>query len=103
MNKPKYPAELPYPIVETVLYGDLLIVRLEPPVGTIFNRNVFALTSDGHTKWQIEESPHGTVAEKPYVRISFDSTGSLVASNWIGIDYCVDPKDGRIRTKAFNK
>lgn len=93
----------PHPVGEVIGVDEFLIVRLEPPVGTIFNRNVFAVTKDGRPVWQIVESPHGTELDKPYVGIHRDRDGGLVAANWNGVDYLVDVATGGITTKAFNK
>lgn len=95
--------ELPYAVDEILECGNSLVIRVEPPVGSIFNRNVFAVTSQGDVLWQIAESPHGTQADKPYVGIAHDKDGGLVAANWNGVDYSVDMRCGAITTKAFNK
>ena len=94
---------LPYPVGEVVECRDAIVVRVEPPAGVIFNRNVFAFTAQGDLLWQIEESPHGTEKDKPYVGILVSQDGSLVVANWIGVDYLVNVKSGSITTKAFNK
>ena len=95
--------ELPYPVAEIVECSDSIIARVDPPPGEIFNRNVFAFTRQGDCIWQIQESPHGTEKDKPYVGISHGERGQLVAANWNGVDYFVDIDSGNITTKAFNK
>lgn len=95
--------DLPYSIGQVVKFNDIIIARLEPPAGVIFNRNVFAFTAQGDLLWQIEESPHGTEEDKPYVGIFLSQDGSLIAANWIGVDYLVNVQSGRITAKAFNK
>lgn len=93
--------DLPYPVGQVMKCNDAIIARLELPSGVIFNRNVFAFSAQGDLLWQIEESPHGTEKDKPYVGIS--QNGALVAANWIGVDYLVNIQNGRITVKAFNK
>lgn len=95
--------DLPYPVSEIIDFGDSIAVRVEPPVGVIFNRNVFAFSERGDPLWQIEESPHGTENDKPYVKIIRERDGGLVAYNWNGVDYLVDMANGAITTKAVSK
>ena len=95
--------ELTYPVVQILDWQDHVIARVESPVGEVFNRNVFSFTFQGDCVWQIEESPHGTEKDKPYVDIFLDEADVLVAANWNGVDYIVDGNTGGITTKAFNK
>lgn len=95
--------DLPYAVGDVVECNDSLFVRVDPPIGVVFNRNIFAVTRQGEILWQIAESPHGTEADKPYVGIFRDRDGCLVAANWNGVDYSVDLESGGITTKAFNK
>lgn len=95
--------ELPYIVGDVVGCGDLLVVRVESPIGVIFNRNIFAVTRKGKIIWQIAESPHGTEADKPYVGIFRDKDEGLVAANWNGIDYLVSLECGSIAVRSFNK
>lgn len=94
---------LPCPVVESLTCSDLFIVRVEPPVGAILNKNVFAYGSNGSLKWEIEESPHGTENDKPYVSIFISEDGKLSAGNWNGVDYLVDLSAGKVVASAFNK
>ena len=95
--------ELPYPSVQAIDLQGLIIVRVEPTFGEIYNRNVIALDGDGNFKWQIVESPHGTELDKPYTSISVTTDDRLIVGNWNGVDYAVDLGDGSISTKSFNK
>jgi hypothetical protein len=95
--------ELPHEICEVLRFQNLIVVRVDPPAGVVFNRNVIALTESGASAWQIEESPHGTEADKPYVAIRVETDGTLLASNWNGVDYVVDADSGRVTAKAFKK
>lgn len=95
--------EFPWPVAQVVEYHRLIVVRIEPPAGNIFNRNVFAFDDDGSIKWQIEESPHGGGIDKPYMNISISENGEVIASNWNGIDYIINLDDGSVKVKSFNK
>lgn len=94
---------LPHPVVDVKVLGETVVAKVESEPGDIFNRNVYAFSSDGELLWQIEESPHGAETDKPYVDIGVDNSGKLVAGNWNGVDYFVDIKTGKIATKDFKK
>jgi len=97
--------DLPYPVAvaEALAVGELVIVRVEPTIGEIFNTNVYGFKADSSCKWQIAESPHGTEADRPFTSISVSSDNQLVAGNWNGVDYLVDLMGGAITAVAFNK
>jgi hypothetical protein len=95
--------ELPHPIGKALKHQGLVIVMLEVPPTVVFNRNVLAFTEAAAPAWQIEESPHGTERDKPYVGISVGNDGALVASNWNGVDYRVNPESGKVTVRAFKK
>ena len=95
--------ELQWPIVQALKHHGLIIVRVEPPVGEIFNRNIFGLDADGEVVWQIEESPHGGGIDRPYMNILINENDELIASNWNGIDYIVSLDNGSVQVKTFNK
>jgi hypothetical protein len=94
---------LPHPVTEAKIYHDLIIVKVEPPPRTIFNRNIFGLSKNGEIRWQIQESPHGTQKDKPYIDVFITPSGALIAANWNGVSYSVDPDNGKITVDAFNK
>ncbi len=95
--------KLPYPAVQALDYQGLIVVRVDPEVGQIFNRNVFALDANGGVKWQITESPHGTEVDKPYTYITISEDNQLIAGNWNGVDYAVTLDDGSITPISFIK
>ncbi len=94
---------LPYPTAQALNFNELVVVRVEPDIGKIYNKNIFALDGDGKIKWQIAESPHGTEVDKPYTSIFITTENELLAGNWNGVDYIVSAEDGSISTKSFNK
>ncbi len=95
--------EFPYPVVQSLEFQGLILVRLDPALGVTFNRNIFALDANGEVKWQITESPHGTEADKPYTSISITEKSQLIVGNWNGVDYVVALNDGSIIPQSFNK
>jgi hypothetical protein len=115
MNKPTFcikngvlwiagaPFDLPFEAAEALMVDGQILVRVEPPVGTIFNRNILAYSDTGLLIWQIEECPHGTQSDKPYMAITKDRAGNIIAANWNGVDYLVNMENGAVATIAFNK
>lgn len=97
------PIDFPYPVDDVLVCGDLFLVRIAPPVGVVFNRNVFAVSSEGRMLWQIAERPHGTQGDSPYINIYFDGGGRLIAGNWNGVDYFVDLASGDVSVCQFSK
>lgn len=95
--------DLTHTVAQILECHDTIIVRSDPPAGMILNRNLFAFTTQGDLLWQIEESPHGTQKDKPYVGLIISQDGLLVAANWIGLDYTVNVQNGKVAAKAFNK
>lgn len=95
--------DLPYLVVDLVDCSGVILARVEPPAGVIFNRNIYAFSEMGDFCWQIEESPHGTQADKPYINVVCNTQGKIVAQNWNGVDYLVDASDGSILASAFDK
>jgi hypothetical protein len=66
------------------------------------NRNVSAFNEAGDLIWIIQEAPHGGEGQdKAYMFISIEN-GHLVAGNFIGVDYFVNPKDGTVAPKDKN-
>lgn len=96
------PIDLPHYADEALEYQNLIIIKIEPPSGIIYNRNVFGVSKDGKISWQIEESPHSTLSDKPYINI-FVQGDDLIAANWNGVSYCVNPSNGKITVSSFDK
>ncbi len=92
-----------FPIAEGVGVYDCVAVRLDVPAGQKFNRNVFLVERSGAVRWQIQESPHGTEDDKPFMNLLLANDGSLVVGNWNGIDYNIDLSSGIIKTRSFSK
>lgn len=95
--------DLPHPPEQAFVYHDCIVVRVDVPVDVILDRNVFGVACHGDILWQIEESPHGTEEDKPYMSIYLSEADRLVASNWNGVEYYVSPGDGKISVAAVPK
>ena len=97
------PISLPQPVREALHHNDRLLILVEPAPDVIFNRNIFALSMHGELLWQIEESPHGTEVDKPYMNLHCDKNGVVIAGNWNGLSYSVDLHNGTVSVAAFEK
>lgn len=93
---------LPYTVSKALSCLGLIIVKIDPPAGRFSNRNIFALSMNGEVCWQIQESPHSTQDDKPYVDISIDSSGALIADNWNGVSYLVNQINGNVTADRFD-
>ncbi|MGF6110198.1 hypothetical protein [Pseudomonas frederiksbergensis] len=97
------PIYLPYPVKEAFQHNNRLLILVEPAPDVIFNRNVFALSMHGELLWQIEESPHGTEVDNPYMNLYCDKDAAVIAGNWNGLSYLVDLHNGTVSVAAFEK
>ncbi|RMN52662.1 hypothetical protein SAMN05444506_11415 [Pseudomonas syringae] len=94
---------MPYPVNTFLQFGGKVLIRLEPSVGTIFNRNIFAVSMAGEVLWQIDESSHGTQADKPFMSLYRDENDQVVVGCWNGVTYAVDVENGNIRVIQFDR
>ena len=95
--------ELPHAVVQQLRLGSLIVLRVEPVPGQLFNRNVFSFDADARLVWQIAESPHGTEPDKPFMDLHVDEQGELFAGNWNGVVYRVDTETGALAVSGFDK
>ena len=90
-----------FPIRQVLELENMLIVRLEPDIGKIFNENVFCYDKEGKLIWQIEPI-HYFIPDSPYTSIHMEGD-RLFLYNWSGIEVEVCPKNGSILYKKFIK
>ncbi|MDU8501496.1 hypothetical protein RYB01_20235 [Pseudomonas syringae] len=88
---------LPYIVDTFLLFQGIALIRLESPPGEVFNRNISALSMAGEVLWQIEESPHGTQADKPFMSLHCDDNDRVIVGCWNGVTYAVNVENGNIR------
>ncbi len=82
-----------HPIKKTIRNGDTVVVLLDVPVGTVDNRNVIGLSTDGDRRWQIEPISNETTADQAYVNI-YQKDDAVWAVNPIGAECRLDLDDG---------
>jgi len=86
-----------YPIAQSLLFYDVLVVRLEIPFDTIYNENVFGIDLSGNIRWQISpcyaKTEDGAFGDLSAVR------GLVVVSNYRGLVVYLNPRTGEVRHK----
>lgn len=88
--------EFEYEILDRLVYQDLVVVLLSFPSHSDIRDNVVAFDMDGKKQWRID--PVSTEARKGslvYTAIR-ESEGKLIADNWNGASYEVDPDTGSV-------
>lgn len=83
-----------FPVTQELFFDDIAIVILYAPPKTIYNENVLAYGSDGEVVWQLLASKYGGTDDNPYVNIERLEPGFILATDWNGIQYRVNIKDG---------
>jgi len=99
----------PAQIEQKIELHGLYIVRIYPTDDELdvypqekLNRNVYAYNETGGLVWQIDEVPHGDKdSAKAYMNIWVEK-GDLIASNWVGLDYRVNLKNGSVDSYRKN-
>jgi hypothetical protein len=93
-------ATFPFPVADAINFKDVVVVRLEPPRGTIFDENVFGIEADGHTIWQIQpEYPPTQDASWGGLE---ERDGNAVVSNWESKICYIDPKTGKVVRRGMS-
>lgn len=90
-----------YPIGETLDFQDVIVIRLELPLGVVFNENVFGLSCDGEILWQISKQKH-IGEDSPYTQLSYQN-GKAGLYNWDASLYIVEPNTGEVIKERFLK
>ncbi|KPB85427.1 Uncharacterized protein AC504_2324 [Pseudomonas syringae pv. maculicola] len=57
----------------------------------------------GEVLWQIEESPHGAQADKPFMNLHCDDNAQVIVGCWNGVTYSVNVESGKIQVIQFDK
>ena len=89
--------KLDYPVLETLIYGDLVIVVVEPSPQEDLRANVFAFNSNGRKVWTIEPATTAEVeGSVVYTGVGESSDGKLLAHTWSEETYIVNPENGSV-------
>ncbi len=90
-----------YPIGEVLEFGEVIVVRLEVPVGTVYNENVFGVSCDGKVVWQVEKR-EWVRRESPYTGLSRKEK-MVCLYNYEGFLVCLDPFTGQVIKEEFTR
>ena len=89
-----------FPIGNAIEFGDVIVVRLQIPRGTIFNENVYGVGADGNIIWQIQQEYPSTWDGAWGGLENID--GKAVLSNSESQIRHVDPKTGIITQRGMS-
>lgn len=90
-----------FPIVQAIPFSKTVVIRLEAPVGSQFNENVFGVNPEGRIVWQVP--PRRLVySDSPFTGME-EKGGKILLSNWDGLELLVDPATGEVLKESFGK
>ena len=92
---------LPWPIVQVIDFSDVLITRVEPKAGVIFNENVYGVDFSGNVLWQVKKRKY-VYEDSPYTGMT--AVGDQVKLlNWDGLELMVEPRTGKEISKKYGR
>jgi hypothetical protein len=100
----KIAIEFDFNIAESVEISNMLIVRLDKPIGLVDNENVFGVSLiERKIKWQIpKRSYHSEIKDCPFISIRiFNNELELI--NWCSIYLVVNPLTGGLIREGWTK
>jgi hypothetical protein len=93
-----------FPIKAAHEISGVIIVVLDVPPKQYLTENVFGLSENGQTIWQIERiAENATDRENCYVGLIERNDESIIACNWNGTAAIVDVKTGRVQSTYITK
>ena len=92
-----------YFIADTLNIGNLFIVRIDPPPGVIFNKNIYGVSASGEILWQIEVVNHDGYDDNPYVNMVQNGPASIAVYDWIGFEYSLNLENGTVSLVDFKR
>jgi hypothetical protein len=93
--------DLPYQIIEYIVFDSVIVVRLKSPLKSGYNENVFGVSLTCNILWQIPKIKH-LYEDSPYTGM-IKQGDNILLSNWDGDDLLVEPITGKILSKQFSK
>jgi len=87
-------ARFEHPISQVIQFDEVLVVRIWPPIGTIYNENILGIDLSGDTLWQIE--PQYPATEDVAYGSLENVEGYAVASNIKNLAVYLNPATGEI-------
>lgn len=90
-----------FPIAETLVFEEGIVVMLDVPPKSGFNENVYGINFDGQILWQIAARKY-VYDDSPYTGIGYKN-GMAALYNWDGLESVVDPKTGKVLEEDYRK
>lgn len=92
---------LPWPIVQVIEFSDVLITRVEPQAGVVFNENVYGVDFSGNVLWQVKKRKY-VYEDSPYTGMA--AVGDQVKLlNWDGLELLVEPTTGKEISSKYGR
>lgn len=86
-------------IAESLIFDDILVVRLAGDPSKRSNRNVYAVDNNAKVLWQIPDRHHMN-EHSPYVGL-YRSDIFVEAFNWDGTSMKLDPRRGTVYSEGY--
>jgi len=87
------------PIAQVVEAEGVLCVRIDSPIGSQDNRNVFGVSEEGVVVWQVPGRKH-VYPDSPYTNVTVEA-GAFLLGNWDGLELTVDPATGAVMNEGY--
>lgn len=90
-----------YPVAEILPFQTAAVVRLNPPVGSSGNENVYGIDYEGSVLWRVPQRKT-VYRDSPYTGMR--SEADLVRLfNWDGLELLIDPTTGTVLEERSGK
>jgi hypothetical protein len=93
-------AAFPFPVADAIEFDDVIVVRVQPPRGTIFNENVFGIQRNGRQIWQIQRE-YPPTEDVPWGGLE-NRNGEAWLSNWQSRLVWVNPNTGAVLRRGIS-
>ena len=88
-------------VEEILQFQNMLIVRIESPMGVVFNENIYGVDLNGVIIWQIPKVDH-VHENSPYTGMKL-AGDSIILYSREGVEHTIEPKTGKIIKKELVK
>jgi len=100
-----YSLDFEFPIKETLVIDDIIIIVVESPFEVCYKENVFAIKASGDFLWRINDVE--LYSNGPdncfYVGVELNKENELVLFNWCDTAVIVNPNTGEVIRKYHTK
>jgi hypothetical protein len=98
------PIVFKYPIKQSILVEDIIILILDIPAKEVYKQNVFGIKVCGDFLWQIGVVELFQKAKDcPYIDMQKNDANQIVLFNWCDTAIIINPKTGEVIDKYNTK